>query len=308
MNLQQMKYVIYAAKYHSISKAAKELYMTQPNVSSAIKELEKELNVQIFERAKGGVSLTGEGVIFMQQIAPIMEQLGVLEDYYKKDSRVNEIFSVASQHCMVVSEAMDILLKEHISSEKYRLEILEVKTREVLSQVQSGASELGVLLKNKENKVLSGEIESNNLEFTLLQERKPIVYLGKHHPLAQKTLITKEDLENYPYVKYDQGKNSMQFYSEEVVEDHESDRTIIVTDNLTIFRVLQKMDAYTIGSGYRARGKAQQEDSQIVTIPYDSKEIIELGLLTNRDRQLSGVAQRYIEILKEILEKEQQEI
>lgn len=299
MNLQQMKYVIYTAKYNSFSRAAKELFVTQPNVSSAIKDLEKELHIQIFERAKGGVSLTKEGVVLLNQITPIVEQMGFIEDFYSNEKSTENMLNIACQHCMLVSETMAIFLRDYMQTQSYKVHLLEVKTKEVLDYVQTGLCEFGVLLKNRDNKVLAGEIESKNLDFTLLQERKPYVYLSQKHPLADKELITKEDLEPYPYIKYYQGQSSMQFYSEEVVEDHEADSTIIVTDNMTVQTFTNIMNAYTIGSGYKRSGNILADGVSPAVIPYDSQDTIELGLITARGRQLSPLCCKYIQLLRE---------
>ena len=146
-----MKYVIYTAKYNSFSKAAKELFVTQPNISNAIKELEQELKIQIFERGKSGVSLTKEGVVFLNQISPVVEQMGLIEDFYAKENEADNMLSVASQHCTLFSETMAQLLLDHTFGDSYKIHILEAKTKEVLEYVQSGMCEIGILLKNRDN-------------------------------------------------------------------------------------------------------------------------------------------------------------
>ena len=298
MNLQQMKYVIYTAKYNSFSKAAKELFVTQPNISNAIKELEQELKIQIFERSKSGVSLTKEGVVFLNQISPVVEQMGLIEDFYAKENEADNMLSVASQHCTLFSETMAQLLLDHTFGDSYKIHILEAKTKEVLEYVQSGMCEIGILLKNRDNRVLSWELEQRNLEFRLLQERHPHVYLRREHPLANKEIITKEDLVPYPYIKYYQGKNSMQFFSEEVVEDHESDKTIYVTDSMTVAQLANRMDAYTMGSGYRRTGS---DKGVLKAVPYDSSEVVELGLVISRGRNLSALCNKYLEIVEQYI-------
>lgn len=300
MNLQQMKYVLYTARYNSFSRAAKELFVTQPNISNAVKELEQELKIQIFERKKNGVSLTREGALLVGQIAPVMEQMGFIQEFYAQGQGNENILSIACQHCMAAVKAIAELLCG-LHTDRYTVRFLEVKTKEVLRYVHSGMAELGVLLKNPENKVLAGELEQYGLEFTLLQERRPFVYLSSRHPLAERKMITAEDLRPYPYIKYDQGKSSMQFYSEEVVEPYEADKTIAVTDNMTLFMMTQTVDGYTIGSGYRNQcraGKGRLGEWEVVVIPYDTEETIELGLVTSRGRDLSRLGRQYAAALR----------
>lgn len=301
MNLQQIKYVSYTAKYNSFSRAAKELFVTQPNVSSAVKELEQELNIQIFERSKGGVSLTREGVVLLSQITPVMEQMHFIENYYAEEQEYKNVLSIACQHCPAVQRAMIELLRDHAKQDNYKMQLLEIKTKEVLQYVHEGMAEAGVLLRNRSNKILLGEIEQNNLRFELLEERMPFVYLCKTHPLASKELITKEDLAPYPYVKYYQGQNSMQFYSEEVVEDHEADKTIIVTDSATLSATLEQLDAYTIGSGYRGTREVNNPNTKYRVVPYDTDEVIELGIITRNDSMVSALCQQFIKKLKSVV-------
>ena len=297
MNLQQMKYVLYTAKYNSFSKAAKELFVTQPNVSSAIKDLENELKIQIFDRNRGSVALTREGAMLVSQITPIVEQMGFIENYYANEVSVQNILSIACQHCVIASEALAKLLKEITAIDDYKIQFLEVQTKEMLSYVQEGTCELGILLKNRNNKVMAWELEQRNLEFTLVQERSPFVHINQKHPLAGKMKITKEDLAPYPYIKYYQGQNSMQFFSEEIVEDHEAAKTIIVTDNMTVANIMSMGTAYTIGSGYQGKHGVHQ-NGESVAVPYDSDEVIELGYITRRGARLSDLCTKYITIFE----------
>lgn len=298
MNFQQMKYVIYTAKYNSFSKAAKELFVTQPNVSSSIKDLENELKIQIFDRNRGSVTLTKEGAVLLSQITPIVEQMSFIQDYYANEVNVKNILSVACQHCVIASEAMVKLLKERMNADSYKIQLLEVQTKEMLAYVQDGICEIGILLKNKNNRVMAWELEQRNLEFKLVQERPPFVHINCRHPLAGKMRISKEDLEPYPYIKYYQGQNSMQFFSEEVVEDHEAAKTIIVTDNMTVGNIVSMGEAYTIGSGYQGtHGVHQNGDS--VAIPYDSDEKIELGYIFRKGTKFSSLCAKYISIFEE---------
>lgn len=208
------------------------------------------------------------------------------------------MFSVASQHCTMFSVTMAQLLQNYDFGENYKIHILECKTKEVLEYVQNGMCEIGILLRNRENKVLSWELEQRNLEFRLLQELHPHIYLRREHPLAGKKIITKEDLAPYPYIKYYQGKNSMQFFSEEVVEDHGYDKTIYVTDSMTVTQLANRMDAYTVGSGYHRTG---DDKGVLKAVPYDSAEVVELGLVTSKDRKLSTICNKYPGIVKQYI-------
>ena len=292
MNLLQMKYILYVEKYHSFSRAAKKLYVSQPGISKGIKDVEDEYGIQLFNRESGKVSLTEQGIKLIRQISPIVEQAEYIDDYYRHNKISECTLSVACQHHAVALNTMEECLLEVLpDKEKYEIRFLEVMTKEVIEYVHSGVCEIGLLLKNKDNRVIKAELDSRNLEFKTICENKSYVYLGKQHPLAEKSIITDEDLEPYPFMRYYQGKGSMKYFSEEVVESHAVDKVIYVTDDMTIGKLAQKLNAYMIGSGHRSEEKMSDE---IITIPYDSNEFIELGWIYEKNKALGTLAKKYI--------------
>lgn len=302
MNLQQMKYILYVEKYHSFSSAAKMLYVTQPGISKAIKDVEEEYGIQIFNRESNKVSLTEEGMKLVRQISPIVEQAEYIDAYYQADRKVKCTLSVACQHYALAEETMEELLVEMMpTTEHFEIRYLEVMTKDVLDYVQSGICEIGLLLKNRENYVINTELEKRNLEFRLLRENKPYVYLNRKHPLAEKSLITDEDLKPYPFIRYYQGKGSMRYFSEEVVERHLADKVIYITDNMSIGKMLiEKAFAYMIGSGCI---RNIDETKNAVIIPYDSDEMIELGWVYDKNRVLGDLCKKYMELFEEKLKE-----
>lgn len=222
MTLQQMRYVITTAECYSITSAAEKFQLSQPNLSNAIKDLEQELGIQIFERKKSGVSLTPDGAELVRSIQPILNQVQRLEDTYKQPSSHRISFSVATQHISIVTEVMIAFMKEqdpHFN--EYNFQYLQLRTKEILDYVASEFCEIGVLLKNRENRVLDWEMEQQELDFHLLATMRPKVYVPKQHPLAGRTKVSMEDLAPYVYSHYFQGIDSSRdrFFSEELVEN-----------------------------------------------------------------------------------------
>lgn len=301
MNLQQMKYVIYIAQYHSISKAARKLFVTQPNLSNAVKELEKELGIQIFERKKNGVSLTKEGTEFVNGIQPIVQQVGMLEQHYKNksDGEIKYSLNVACQHSNFAGEALCRLL-EGLGESPYKVQLLEVKTKEILEYLDHGLCDIGILLRNQNNKVLEWELEKRKLEFHLLAQLTPHVFVQDNHPLAEKTLITEEDLRPYPYIKYDQGIDSNRFFSEDLIENNTAEKIITVNDKMTDMNFSRQLNGYTLGSGLRVGRFASQSGR---SIPYQSDEMIELGWIISREKKQSALCKNFINILEDMTKK-----
>ena len=297
MNLQQMKYVVYTAQYYSISKAARALFVTQPNLSSAIKDLENELGIQIFDRNKKGVSLTKAGAELVSHIQPILKQIEQIEENYKKKEEADYTLSIACQHSNFGGEGLLKLLQELDEDASYDVQFLELRTKELLEYVQHGICDMGILLRNRDNKVLEWEIEKRDLEFHLLKTLKPHVFLQNTHPLAGSKLISEEDLKPYPYVKYSQGLDSNRFFSEDLIENDSAKKVITVTDKMSDMLFSRNLNAYTLGTGMRTEHFSSRNG---VSIPYDSTEKIEIGWIALKGMERSQLCEKYIKMITKI--------
>jgi len=98
MTLQQLKYVIEVARSRSISKAAQALFISQPSLSNALKELEKEIGVKIFSRTNKGIHVTKEGSEFLGYARQVLEQAELLENRYYNNAAPQHHFAVSAQH------------------------------------------------------------------------------------------------------------------------------------------------------------------------------------------------------------------
>ena len=118
MTLQQLRYVVMVADTGTITEAANRLYISQPSLTNAIHELEKEMNVVIFNRTNKGISLSAEGEIFLGYARQVLEQAALLEETYKKKAGRKQEFSVSTQHYSFAVNAF-VELIERYGSEKY---------------------------------------------------------------------------------------------------------------------------------------------------------------------------------------------
>ena len=117
------------AETGKITEAAKKLYISQPSLTNAIHELEKEMNVVIFNRTNKGISLSAEGEIFLGYARQVLEQAAVLEDKYKGGHGEKKKFCVSTQHYSFAVEAFVELLKQY-GGEEYDFRIRETQTYE----------------------------------------------------------------------------------------------------------------------------------------------------------------------------------
>ena len=208
MTLTQLQYAVTIADTKSMNKAAGDLFVSQPALSGAIKELEEELATQIFIRNNKGIVVTTEGEEFLRYARQMVELGNLVEERFVNKTIAKKKFSVSMQHYSFAVEAFIELAKEFEVGE-YELAVHETKTHEVIDNVKTYRSELGVIYKNDFNeKAIQKILDESDLEFVELYECGISVFLSKNHPLANKKKVTMEDLADYPCLSFEQGDNN----------------------------------------------------------------------------------------------------
>ncbi|MBQ6537830.1 MAG: LysR family transcriptional regulator, partial [Eubacterium sp.] len=144
MNINQIKYVLAVASSASMREASTKLFVSQPALSASIRELEDELGILVFERTNKGISLTDEGREFVEYAKKAVAQYEILEDRYLTGNSGKEKFSVSTQHYNFAIFAFTSVIRNNPADE-YIFSIHETKTREVLEDVRSMKSEVGVI-------------------------------------------------------------------------------------------------------------------------------------------------------------------
>jgi DNA-binding transcriptional LysR family regulator len=296
MDLTQLRYVIQVVEDGSISRAATNLYISQPSLSNAIKRLENDLDIQVFIRKPRGIALTDEGQEFLGYARQVVEQADLLMSHYKGEDSIKRLFNVSSQHYAFVVEAFVTLL-EKLDMSKYEVALKESQTHEIIHQVANLNSDIGVLFLNDFNRdVLIKLLDEKELTYTSLFKAKPHVFLSKTSPLAGRKSLSIEDLEPYPYLSYDQGTNNSFYFSEEILPTLKHDKSVIVTDRATIFNLMKGLDGYTFSTGI---SNSELNDDDIVSIPLDVDDNIEIVYILAKNHKLSQTNLLFIELLKE---------
>ncbi|HFI0462748.1 TPA: LysR family transcriptional regulator [Streptococcus suis] len=296
MRIQQLIYLEKIAETGSMNEAAKQLYVTQPSLTQAIKELEKEYQIQLFFRAKTGMTLTNEGREFINYARAILDQVNLLDTKYKTETVRRQIFSVSGQHYAFVVHAFVELVKL-LNGDEYDFTLRETSTQLVLEDVQKFRSEIGVIYLSQFNEqVISNLIEEKELEFVALFDAKPHVFVGRDNPLSQKEILHLEDLEEYPYLSYVQGDTNSYFFSEEILSTLHRKKHIQVSDRATIFNLMVGLNGYTISSGIIS---SELNDEKIVAIPLAVEEKMTLGYVKHKKIGLSKVGKTYLDLLKQ---------
>ncbi|MFC6332363.1 LysR family transcriptional regulator [Paenibacillus septentrionalis] len=303
MTLQQLKYVLEVNKHGSMNEAARHLFISQPSLSNAIKDLEKELSITIFERTNKGITLTQEGIEFLSYARQVVEQAELLEKKYMNAAPSPQHFSVSTQHYAFAVNAFVHLVKEH-GQQKYEFALRETKTYEIIEDVKTMRSEIGILFLNDFNrKVISKLLREANLQFHRLFVAKPHVFISVYNPLASRKSVTMEDLEEYPYLSFEQGEYNSFYFSEEIQSTVSRPKSIKVNDRATLFNLLIGVNGYTISSGVLSK---DLNGNEIIPVPLDIDDHLEIGWIAHRNVTLSMLAEAYIEALKQHTEQGQE--
>lgn len=294
MTLQQLKYVIAAAEKGSITEAAKDLYISQPSLSGAISQVEKEAGLTIFTRGRAGVALTTEGMEFLGYARQVVDQMALLESRYV-DARPEKIrFCVSTQHYTFAGNAF-VELVQRFGQERYEFILNETQTHQILEDVRNRFSDLGVLYLSRSNEtVLRKSFEEYGLEFHELFTATPHVFLRRDHPLAGRKSVTLEDLRPYPRLSFVQGTYESSNFAEELFSTEVVDKSIRISDRAAIVNFMIGLDGYTISSGIFPR---PLHGDAIISLPLDEDETMRIGYLLNKDRELSELGRIYIQAL-----------
>lgn len=296
MRIQQLEYLEKIVEAGSINEAAKRLFLTQPSLSNAVKELENEMGIQIFQRSSGGVSLTAEGREFMTYSKQILDQVNLMNERYKNGQQRKQSFSVSAQHYAFVVHAFVELIKS-VNASEYQFTLRETETQNIFNDLAQFKSELGILYTNGFNqKIMQRLFKENNLVFTPLFVAKPHIFVSRYNPLTSKSSVNLSDLEDFPYLSYEQGEVNSFYFSEEILSTLSHKKSIKVSDRATIFNLMVGLNGYTISSGIIS---SKLNDDKIVAIPLNVDDDITMGWLKHRQVELSPLAERYLTMLKE---------
>ncbi len=295
MTLSQLVYVVTVAEKKSMNKAAAELFVSQPALSGAIRDLEEEIHTQIFLRSNKGIVVTAEGEEFLSYARQIVQINQMINERYTEDKSQKKKFSVSMQHYSFAVEAF-IKLGKKFSMNEFELAVYETKTFDVIENVRDNRSEIGVLYLNDFNrKALNKIISENKLEFVPLFDCGISVYLSRKHPLAGRTKISFEELEPYPCLSFEQGDKNAFYFAEEVLSTLDYKQIIKTNDRATMLNLMVGLNGYTLCSGIIC---GDLNGGNFVSVSFDTSDYMTIGYIKRKNMPLSMIGQEYIQILK----------
>ena len=300
MTLTQCKYAVTVAEAGSMNEAARLLFISQPSLSAAIRELEDETGTELFLRTNRGIALTPEGEEFIGYARMLLEQYQLMESKYIAKEKTKKKFSVSMQHYTFAVSAFVELVKQ-FGMDEYEFAVHETKTYDVIDDVKNFRSEIGILYVNDFNqKVLYKLFRDCGLEFHELLRCGIYVYLWKGHPLANQELISLEDLREYPCLSFDQGAHGSFYFAEEVLSTYEYKRLIKADDRATMLNLMVGLNGYTLCSGIICE---DLNGSDYCAVKLDSDEIMTIGYVARKGVNISALGKKYLEEISRYKDK-----
>ncbi len=300
MNIKKLKYVLEVAASSSMREASTKLYISQPALSASIRELEEELGILIFERTNKGISLTDEGREFLAYAKNTVGQYEVLRQRYRNRNSDKEHFSVSTQHYNFAIKAFTDVIRE-MKPSKFIFSIHETKTKEVLEDVRSLKSEVGVISFSGSNEALIKKLfKDYELVFVPLMKRDTYIYVWKDHPFAGRGVISIEEMKDYPCISFDQSDNSQFYLAEEAMADYVFDKMIKSDDRATSMEMIAELNGYSIGCGMLSEASAILQG--LVAIKLKEEDSLTIGFITRKGSVLSAYARNYVNELMKLKE------
>lgn len=298
MTLLQLKYVVEVAKTGNITEAAKRLYLSQPSLTNAIRELEKEMQITIFCRTNRGVTVTNEGDLFLSYARQVLEQTDLLTEKFTGKGAGSRHFSVSCQHYSFAVNAFVDVIREY-GGKQYDFVLRETQTHEIIEDVSRLKSEIGILYTSSKNEeVIMKFIRQSDLLFEELFVAKPHVFLSSRHPLAAKATLSIEDLEDYPYLSFEQGEYNSFYFSEEILSTLDRRKNIKVRDRATLFNLVIGLDGYTVSSGVISR---KLNGANIIAVPLLVEEYMRIGTIRQKNMPLTQYGESYMKALRKYI-------
>ncbi len=303
MTIQQLHYMIVISEAGSMNRAAEMLYMTQPSLTSAVREMEKELGITIFNRSGKGVSLTNDGAEFIQHARQAVNQFDRLAEKYGGNGKLKKKFGISTQHYSFAVKSFVEMVKQ-FDTDEYEFAVRETKTLDVIEDVSEGRSEVGILyLSDFNQKAILKILRSHQLDFHPLIECETYVYLWKEHPLATRKSIRFQELADYPCLTFEQGANASFYFAEEILSPYDNVRTIRATDRATMLNLMVGLNGYTLCSGIICE---ELNGSDYIAVPYVPAEEaagsrMQIGYIVKKNMLLSRMAELYIQELERYL-------
>ncbi|MBN9606920.1 MAG: LysR family transcriptional regulator [Actinomycetales bacterium] len=297
IGVQELRWFIEVAAEGSMSAAADLVYVAQPTMSAAMKDLEQRVGQTLLVRSARGVTLTADGIEFLGYARQVVEQMALLEQRYLGGPPSRRLLGVSAQHYSFAVEAFVRMVRASDAPE-YEFSLRETRTWDIIEDVRTLRSELGLLFRNDFNRqVIDKLLRDSGLTFHPLFLAEPHIFVARTNRLAERPRVTLADLADLPRLAFDQGVNNSFYFAEEILSTLSSAREIRVSDRATIFNLMVGLDGYTISTGIIS----DDLDPDIVAVPLEVDERIEIGWIGHSAIPLTEQARRYLDHVRAVV-------
>ena len=303
LTIQQLRYAVGIANTGSFNKAAEALFISQPSLTMAVQDLEKQIGITVFNRSNRGVTLTPEGEEFIARANELLNHFKSVVARYDEESQKKKRFAVSTQHYSFAVKSFTNMVKK-FNIDDYDFALRETKTKEVIDDVTSLRSEIGIIyLSDFNRKYLTYLLKEHDLVFQKLVICNAYAYMWKNNPLASKPYVTLEDLSQYPCLSFEQGESGNYYFAEEILSTNEYHRTIKANDRATMLNFMVDLNGYTLCSGIISE-EINGSDYVAVPVKDDKGECdrqMEIGYIVKKNFMLSTICRIYIREMEEYL-------
>ena len=304
MTLQQINYLLTIAECSSMNKAAEKLFIAQPTLTGAVREVEKEIGISVFHRTHRGVTPTVEGEEFLLRIRRVYQQYEEVMESYGDDVKCRRKFAVSMQHYSFAVNAF-IRMAKHYDSNQFDLALRETKTIDVINDVSTLKSEIGIIYICETNqRVITKLLKEHELDFTPIIECPASVYLARSHPLAGEKELTVDQLDPYPCLSFEQGGETDIYFAEEIMIEHAYQKTVKATDRATMMNLMEGLNGYTLCSSIYSE---KLSGDQFLVIPFKSDEdalsTMTIGYITKKNWELSSMGRQFLDEIEAVLDE-----
>ena len=298
MNIQQIEYAVEASRTLSFSKAAENLFVSQPNISRAISALEAELGYQIFSRTNLGIVLTEQGEYFIQHAEIIIEQLRQIKGS-SIDKNCSSLHLISSFNHTALSEAFIKLCKEYDNRKRLDFSLASGNVKTVINEVYLNKSHIGIAAFDDKAMAVYAEImRSKDIAMQFLKKMPMNINLRKGHPALKNgpENITLDTLKLYAHISYDFSRGDE--YPSLLHFDYiETMKNISVHDKETRRKLVSSTDAFSVGCVQHPQAP-DNENWISIRIPNICCNIV---YIKRKDCKPSEDAVRYLDLLREEL-------
>ena len=300
MDIKNLKYFVGVARCGSINKAAKEMFISQPQLSHIIQTIEEEVGFALIQHTSQGSRLTQNGESFLQHCKVILNEMDSLDRFVTQVYQAGSRLAVSMTRFSHTAACFNQVCENHQNQENLFLRLHECSTMDVIDEVSSGFSEIGVLhFSVTETDAMMRNFESRRLQFIHIARFRPYVFISANHELLRGSSVTEldiHDLMNYGFVRYI-GEYEDFFYHIKtptgVVDLNESSRIIFVNDRAGQMRLISETNYYTIGI---PEFEFQDALYDVVSVPLKKcSDHICFGILTKKDWRPSAIERDFID-------------